>query len=84
MLPEVIVFGREDDDSDEEVGTEVETISAIPLVDMEGADDNDDEAEESGIDVEEVSEAAAVLKGVDVREGCAALLVEGPVPLGTT
>lgn len=78
------MFGREGDDSDEKVGTEEETISVVPLVDGEGGDDTDNEAEESGIDVEDVSEATPVLKGVDVGDDCAALLVEGPVPLGTT
>lgn len=78
------MFGREDDDSDEKVGTEEEAISVDRLVESEGVDNTDDEAEESGIDVEDVSETTAVLKGVDVGDDCAALLVEGPVPLGTT
>lgn len=81
-LPELTVPGEEEDDSNEVSVTEGETLSDASMIDVEGVEDKVNEVEESGMDVGDVSEAAAELKGVEVGEGCAALLV-GPVPLGT-
>lgn len=85
------MIGEEDDESDEGPVTEVEMISDVPLIEVEGAEVSDSNAEESDADVEasgvgvvEVSEAAAELEGVEVGEGVATLLVEGPVPMGTS
>lgn len=80
MLPEVAVFGGDDSDSDDVPVTEGRVIS--PLIEVEITEDNDEEAEESCMDTEDVSDTTG-LKGVDVGEDCATLLVEGPVPLGT-
>ena len=75
--------GEEEEDSDEESVTEGETLSDVSMIDVEGVEDNVKEAEESGMDVGDISEVAAELKGVEVGEGCAALLV-GAVPMGTS
>lgn len=81
-LPELTVPGEEEEDPNEESVTEGETLSDVSTIDVEGVEDGVNEAEESGLDVGDISEAAAELKGVEVGEGCAALLV-GPVPMGT-
>lgn len=73
----------EDDGSDEGVVTEVEAISDDPMTESEGSDGNVIGAEESVGDAEGVSEVAAELNTGEVGEDIAALLVTGPVPLGT-
>ena len=77
------VFGGDDSDSDDGPVTEGRVFSDALLVEVEIAEDNDEETEESSMGTEIVSEVATELKGVDVGEDCTALLVEGPVPLGT-
>lgn len=77
------MFGGEDDESDEGSVTEVEPISEVAVIGVGDAEDDGKEAEESDGGVEDASEAAAELMGVEVGEDIAALLVEGPVPLGT-
>lgn len=77
-----MVWG-EGDESNEGVVTEVEAISDDPMTESEGADDDVIGAEESGGDVEGVSEVTAELNTGEVGEDIAALLVTGPVPLGT-
>ena len=81
-LPELTVPGEEEEDSNEESVTEGETLAEVSMIDVEGVEDVVNEAEELGVDVEDISEAAAELEGVEVGEGCAELLV-GPVPMGT-
>lgn len=77
------MFGGEDDESDKGSVTEVEPISEVAAIGVGDAEDDGKEAEESDGGVEDASEAAVELMGVEVGEDIAALLVEGPVPLGT-